>query len=95
MNSLNMMTKSNQTVADLAFPRGVGANLPGGGGRQHTILQKFPKNCMKLKEFERGDGGGGGWGGDYTRSKFYYVDPPLSNQNQSKGLDPGIFLVEG
>ena len=21
-------------------------------GRQHTILPKFPKNCMKLKEFE-------------------------------------------
>ena len=21
------------------------------GGRQHTILPKFPKNCMKLKEF--------------------------------------------
>ena len=21
------------------------------GGHQHTILPKFPKNCMKLKEF--------------------------------------------
>ena len=30
--------------------RGGGANSPG-GGRQHTILPKFPKNCMKLKEF--------------------------------------------
>ena len=28
-----------------------GRQLPGGGGRQHTILLNFPKNCMKLKEF--------------------------------------------
>ena len=28
-----------------------GAPTPRGGGRQHTILSKFPKNCMKLKEF--------------------------------------------
>ena len=26
-----------------------GRQLP--GGRQHTILPNFPKNCMKLKEF--------------------------------------------
>ena len=38
------------------------------GGRQHTILPNFPKNCMKLKEF--GPGGG-------ARPKFYYLDPPL------------------
>ena len=31
------------------FPRGGCANSP--GGRQHTILPNFPKNCMKLKEF--------------------------------------------
>ena len=36
-------------VADPGFPRGGGANTP--GGRQHTILPNFPKNCMKLKEF--------------------------------------------
>ena len=36
-------------VADPGFPRGGGANSP--EGRQHTILPKFPKNCMKLKEF--------------------------------------------
>ena len=36
-------------VADPGFPRGGGANSP--GGRQHTILPYFPKNCMKLKEF--------------------------------------------
>ena len=44
-------------MADLGFPRGGGANSPGGGGRQHTILPNFPKNCMKLKEF--GPRGGG------------------------------------
>ena len=38
------------------------------GGRQHTILPKFPPNCMKLKEF--GPPGG-------ARPKFYYGDPPL------------------
>ena len=36
-------------VADPGFPRGGDANSP--GGRQHTILPNFPKNCMKLKEF--------------------------------------------
>ena len=40
------------------------------GGRQHTILPNFPKNCIKLKEF--GPPGGG------ARPKFYYVDPPLA-----------------
>ena len=53
-------------MADPGFHRGGGANSP--GGRQHTILPKFPKNCMKLKEF--GPGG--------ARPKFYYVDPPLT-----------------
>ena len=43
------------------------------GGRQHTILPKIPKNCMKLKEF--GPPGGG------ARPKFYYVDPPLLAPN--------------
>ena len=55
-------------MADPGFPRGGGANSP--GGRQHTILPYFPKNCMKLKEF--GPPGGGG-----ARPKFYDVDPPL------------------
>ena len=52
-------------VADPGFPQRWGRQLP--GGRQHTILPTFPKNCMKLKEF--------GLGG--RRPKFYYVDPPL------------------
>ena len=30
--------------ADLRFPVGGGANPPG-GGRQHTNLPDFPKNC--------------------------------------------------
>ena len=42
-------TDRHTPVADPGFPRGGGANSP--GGRQHTILPKFPKNCMKLKEF--------------------------------------------
>ena len=41
-------------VADPGFPRGGGANSP--GGPQHTILLNFPENCMKLKEFEPGGG---------------------------------------
>ena len=46
------------------FPEMRAPTLGGGG---HTMLPKFPKNCMKLKEF--GPGG--------VRPKFYYVDPPL------------------
>ena len=53
-------------MADPGFPRGGGANSPG-GGHQHAILPNFPKNCMNLKEF--GPPGG--------RPKFYYVDAPL------------------
>ena len=37
------------SVADPGFPWG-GVPTPQ-GGRQHTILPNFPKNCMKLKEF--------------------------------------------
>ena len=49
-----------------------GAPTPRGGGCQHTILPKIPKNCMKLKEFRPPGGMGGG-----ARPKFYFVDPPL------------------
>ena len=41
--------QSWHSVTDPGFPRGGGANSP--GGCQHTILPNFPKNCMKLKEF--------------------------------------------
>ena len=54
-------------VADLGFPRGGGANSPGGAPTYD--FAKFSKNCMKLKEF--GPPGGG------ARPKFYYVDTPL------------------
>ena len=36
------------TVAHPEFPVGGGAKPPGG---QHTILPKFPKNCMELRIF--------------------------------------------
>ena len=35
--------------ADKGFPVGGGTDPP--GGRQHTILSNFPKNCMKLRKF--------------------------------------------
>ena len=38
------------TGADTGFPVGGGTN-PWGGGRQHTNLPDFPKNCMKLRKF--------------------------------------------
>ena len=44
------------SVADPGFPRGGGANSP--GGRQHIIWPNFPKNCMKLIEFGPPEGGG-------------------------------------
>ena len=44
--------------ADPGFPVGGGADpLEGGGargamgGRQHTILSNFPKNCLKSRKF--------------------------------------------
>ena len=39
------------TVADPGFPW---VGRQSSRGRQHTILPKFPKNCMKLKEFGHG-----------------------------------------
>ena len=51
LGHLNMLYDHfGHSVADPGFLRGGGANSPG-GGRQHTILPYFPKNCMKLKEF--------------------------------------------
>ena len=38
------------SVADPGFPRGGGAN-PEGGGANLIFGQKFPENCMKMKEF--------------------------------------------
>ena len=55
-----------KAVVDPGFPRGGGANS--WGGRQHTILPNFPKNCMKLKEF--GPPGG-------RMSLAPPLDPPL------------------
>ena len=41
------------SVTDPGFPRGGGASPP--GGRQHTILPNFPKNCTESKEFGPGE----------------------------------------
>ena len=49
MSALLLGVQATDSVADPGFPRGGGANPP--GGRQHTILLNFPKNCVKLKEF--------------------------------------------
>ena len=60
-------------VVDPGFPRGGGANSPGGAPTYD--FAKNPKNCMKLKEF---------WPpGEGARPKFYYVDPPLHCRHQS------------
>ena len=57
------------SVADPGFPRGGGANSPGGGAPTHN-LAKF---SQKLHEIERIWTPRGG-----ARPKFYYVDPPLN-----------------
>ena len=57
----------HNTVADPAFPRGGGANSPGGPN-------DFAKISQKLHEIERIWTPRGG-----ARPKFYYVDPPLLN----------------
>ena len=63
-----LQSSRTNSAADPGFPRGGGANSPWGGGRQHTILSNFPKNCMKLNEF--GPGGG-------HASLAPPLDPPL------------------
>ena len=55
-------------VADLGFPRGGGANSPGG-----APTYDFAKIFQKLHEIERIWTPGGG-----APPKFYYVDPPLT-----------------
>ena len=57
------------SVADPGFPRGGGANSPGG-----MPTYNFAKISQKLHEIERiwTPRGGG------ARPKFYYVDPPLT-----------------
>ena len=53
-------------MADPGFPRGGGANSPGG-----APTYDFAKFSQKLHEIERIWTPGGG------HPKFYYVDPPL------------------
>ena len=48
VNMSNIYEKSMSSGGSRISPRR-GRQLP--GGRQHTILPNFPKNCMKLKEF--------------------------------------------
>ena len=57
-------------MADPGFPRGGGANSPGG-----APTYDFAKISQKLHEIERIWTPGRG-----ARPKFYYVDPPLVHQ---------------
>ena len=57
----------NIAVADPGFPRGGGANSPGG-----APTYDFAKSFQKMHEIERILSPRGG-----ARPKFYYVDPPL------------------
>ena len=57
----------SRSVADPGFPRGGGANSPGG-----APTYDFAKFSQKLHEIERIWTPRGG-----ARPKFYYVDPPL------------------
>ena len=55
-----MVSKDQWWIQD--FPK-VGRNprVGGGGGREHTILPKFPpKTAWSWKNFDAEDGGGGG-----------------------------------
>ena len=54
----------------------MGAPNLGGGGRQHTMLSNFPKNCMKFKDVGHG---GGGVGGGVVRGAARSSDPPMNN----------------
>ena len=73
--------------ADPGFPIGVGANPSVEGGRQHTILPNFPKNCMKLKKFWSI----GGRAGCSPHPPPHTLDPKLKlveNQRRRKLLTP-------
>ena len=62
----NWVLRVRGAVADPGFPRGGGANSP--GGTNIRFWQNFPKTAWNWKNLDpRGD----------ARPKFYYVDPPL------------------
>ena len=64
-------------MADLGFPRGGGVN-PQGGSANLLFGQKFPENCMKMKEF--GPKGGAHVPGTPLRSaNEYYCSFTLCN----------------
>ena len=58
INKYKLSEGQLSTVTDPGFPRGGSANSPG-GGRQHTILPKFPKKLHEIERiWTRGWGGG-------------------------------------
>ena len=63
---IHKLISIREAVADSGFPRGGGANSPGG-----APTYDFAKISQKLHEIERIWTGG-------ARPKFYYVDPPLT-----------------
>ena len=66
INALFLRRIIYYSVADLGFPRGMGADSP--GGTNIRFCQNFPKTSWNWKNLDpRGD----------ARPKFYYVDPPL------------------
>ena len=64
------MNPSHLQWRDPGFPRGGGANSPGGGGANIRFCQNFPKTAWNWKNLDPQGGG--------ARPKFYYVDPPLT-----------------
>ena len=60
--------KQDTPVADPGFPKGGGAN-PQGGDVNLLFGQKFPENCMKMKEF--------GPGGEASLTPP--LDPPMNS----------------
>ena len=82
-----------------------GCQLP--RGRQHTILPKFPKNCMKLKEF--GPSGGGRaskillcrsttvqvWIQDLVKGEPQLLRPKVANVVQQSHMSEASNLQQG
>ena len=56
----NYQPTNANSVANLGFPRGGGAD-PQNGGANLLFGQKFPENCMKMKEFGPRRGGVHPW----------------------------------
>ena len=73
------------SVADPGFPRGWGTN-PQGGGANLLFGQKFPENCMKMKEFV--PGGARPWGPPLRSANDFEIGSKIRWPTRRGGAKP-------